>query len=63
VTPAQARDWLLTLPAEQREAGRRALRGTWDDGFGAGSARLPRINPHDSTPPAALPEKTRGKTR
>lgn len=45
--PSQAREWLLTLPPEQREPGRLALKGTWGDGFGCGAARLPALNPFE----------------
>ena len=51
---AHAREWLLTLPPEQRESARLALKVTWGDGFGCGAARLPALNPFATVPP---PEK------
>jgi hypothetical protein len=56
MSPAQARAMLLKLPSDWRPIVTRALVGAWGDGFGAGVARLPRINPFESMPPPAFDE-------
>lgn len=60
MTVPQIREALAAFPVDQHALLVAMVRGAWDDGFGAGAGRLPRVNPFDhfgSEPPPPEPQK------
>lgn len=54
IMPAEARQWVASLPEEFREKAARCLQGSWHDGFFTGAGKLPALNPFASLyPPPA----------
>lgn len=63
MTPSEAKDVILGMPKALQPTLFALAEGVWDDGFGVGTAKLPRRNPFSRALEPAPETEKRGKKR